>query len=107
MGFVRKLTGVQGQIDATNANTDSQVQAAKQAADAQVQALNASAKAATDAARMAADRERAAGAAADAASKPLAVADVALDAGAAESVVAGRRSRRAQFGKNYSSGVSI
>lgn len=107
MGFVRKITGVQSQIDATNANTNAQIDAAKTAADAQVQSLNASARSAADSMRLAADRERVAATAADAASKPLAVADVALDPAVTESAGAARRRTRAQFGKSYGSGASI
>lgn len=104
---IRSLTGAQGQIDAMNRNADAQIAAAQQAADAQVSALNASAQAAVDAQRLAAERQQAEAAASDAASVPLAVADIALDSATTESVATTRRKTRAQFGKNYNSGVNI
>jgi hypothetical protein len=108
MGFVRKLTGVQKQIDATNRNADAQIKAAKMAADSQVAALNAGAKAVADNQRLAADRARVEQTASEAANIPMGVADVALDAGATESVGVARRKVRAQFGKgSYSAGVGI
>jgi hypothetical protein len=107
MGFLRKVTGTQGQIDAMNNNADVQIKAAKAAADAQTKALNDAASATADAQRQAADRQQVEQAAADAVSKPLAVADVALDTPDTGSAIAKARQRRAQFGKNYTSGVSI
>lgn len=104
---VGSLTGAADQVEAMNRNADAQIAAAQQAADAQVAALNASSQAAADAQRIAADRQRAEAAASDAAATPLAVADVALDPAVTESVATTRRKTRAQFGKNYSSGVNI
>lgn len=107
MGFVRKITGVQGQIDAANRNADEQNAATKAAADAQTQQLMQSAKAAADAQRNAAARMAVEDKAASAASAPLAVADVQLDEDASTSVSARRNQRKAAFGKNYSTGVGI
>lgn len=107
MGKVRKITGVQGQIDAANRNADAQNAATKAAADAQAAALVASAKAAADAQRNAAARLAVEDKASDAASQPLGTADVQLDEDATTSVSARRNQRKAAFGKNYSTGVSI
>lgn len=107
MGFVRKITGVQAQIDATNANAAAQEDATKQAAARQQAELMASAKAAADqqaqmAARMAVEQK-----ASDLASAPLESADVQLDQNSPDSVTATRAKRKAAFGRNYSAGVSI
>lgn len=109
IGFVRKVTGVQGQIDAANANAEAQVQATEQASKASAQAQQDSARAAADQQAMLAARNAAETAASDAASQPLETADVQLDTNSGESASATRRTRRAVFGKNYgsSSGVSI
>lgn len=108
MGFIRKITGVQGQIDATNANAKAQEDATREAARMQQQSLMESARAAADsqaqqAARMAVEQK-----AADVAGAPLESADVQLDQNSPDSVTATRSKRRAAFGRNYaSSGVSI
>lgn len=107
MGFVRKITGVQAQIDAQNANTNAQIEAGNAAAAAQAKALNASTQAAASAQEQAVARTKVEDAARQAASVPLAVADVALTDPASGSAVAASRKKRAQFGKNYSSGVGI
>jgi hypothetical protein len=107
VGYVRKITGAQGQIDAMNNNAAAQVSAAKTAADAQVQAMNAGAAAAADAQKQAAARGQAESLAVASASKPLATADVALDESLSGEGTGAVRKRRAQFGKNYASGVSI
>jgi len=108
VGKLRKITGAQGQIDAMNESASQQIAAAKSAAAAQVQALNASAKAAADAQAAAQARDRVEQAAADAVSKPLEVADVALDPQVAGSIAGVRRKRRAQFGTGTAAtGVSI
>lgn len=105
MGFVRKITGVQGQIDAAKRNAKAQEDATKQAAAAQAQALNASANAAAQQQAQLAARSAAEAKAASAVSAPLDQADVQLDDSGA--TTAARKSRRAVFGKNYSTGVSI
>jgi hypothetical protein len=107
MGFLRKITGAQGQIDSMNRNADIQVAATEQAAAAQTKALNDAAMAAAQAQKQAAARARVEEQAADAASKPLAVADVALDAEQQGSAIGESRRRRASFGRSYGSGVSI
>lgn len=107
MGFVRKLTGAQGQIDSVKRQTSANIAAAKQAADAQVRALNDSARAAADAQRMTAERAKVEEAAADIASRPMEVADIALDPVVNESLATSRRRTRAQFGSGRATGVSI
>jgi hypothetical protein len=108
MGFVRKITGVQGQIDATNRNTDAQNNATKQAAQAQAAALQASAQAAADGQAQAAARSAAEQKAADAVSAPLDQADVQLQSNNTDQTTTEqRRTRQASYGRNYSGGVSI
>jgi hypothetical protein len=104
MGFVRKVTGVQAQIDATNANADAQTKATAQAAAADQQQLMQSAKATADQQAQIAARSAAESKASSAVSAPLEQADVQL---AGDGADAQRRSRKASFGRNYSSGVSI
>lgn len=107
MGFVRKVTGVQDQIDATNANADAQKQATLQAAKDQQAALAASATASAQQQSQLAARSAAADKASQIASQPLADADVSLDQNSPDSVTATRAKRKASFGQNYSGGVSI
>jgi hypothetical protein len=104
---ISKTMGVDGQIDAANRNAAAQEEAVRSSAAAQQQALAATAQAAADqqsqqTARMAAEE-----AASEAQSKPLGTAEVQLDAPSTESASSSRRQRRAQFGRGYSSGVSI
>lgn len=114
MGAVRKLTGVDKQIRAANAQADAAIknnelteQANKAAAEAQAQQLMQSARSAADTQAMLAARNSAEDQARTVASQPLATADVQLDADPTASSAASRSKRRAQFGRNYSSGVSI
>lgn len=107
MGAVRKITGSQDQTDAINRNADTQAAATKAAADAQQAALMQSAKAAADQQAQMAARNAAEDKARDAASAPLASADVQLEVQPSESAAATRRNRKAAFGRNYSGGVSI
>jgi hypothetical protein len=107
MGFVRKKTGIQGQIDAAAMNADAQEAATKQAAMAQQRALMDSARAAAASTSQIAARAAAESKAADAASQPLATADVQLDDPTGQDGVAARRTRRASFGRGYSSGVNL
>jgi hypothetical protein len=107
MGFIRKITGVQAQIDAAKQNAAAQEKATKQAADAQSESLMSAAKAAADQQSMLAARRVVENKAADLASTPLATADVQLDQSPTESVTARRAKRKATYGRSYSSGVSI
>lgn len=107
MGFVRKITGAQGQIDATNANTKATEDATTQAAQDQQAALAASAQAASQGQASLAARSAAEDKAQQAASTPLGQADVQLDADQSDSVTATSGKRKAQFGRNYSGGVQI
>lgn len=106
MGWVRKTTGIQGQIDAAAKNADAQEKATREAAAAQQRALLDSAKAAADNQAQIAARAAAEAAASDAVSQPLATADVQLSS-STEDTATKRRTRRASFGRNYSSGVNL
>lgn len=113
MGFikknVRKLTGVSDQAEAIEANTAAQERATREASSRQTAQLQAAAKAAADQQSMLAARETATQAAADLASTPLGEAEVQLDANPTESAAGQRRTKRAAFGRGYTSsaGVSI
>lgn len=107
MGFVRKITGVDAQVDAARQNAAAQNAATKQAADqAQADLMN-TAKASADQQAMLAARSVATQKAADVASVPVGQAEVQLSADSGESTSAIRARKRASFGKNYSTGVSI
>lgn len=107
MGFVRKTSGVQAQIDAQNKNADAQEKATKQAAADQQTALMSQAKATAEQQTMLSERAKAEEMASEIASAPRGTADVALSAPADEPVAVTRRNRRASFGQGYSTGVSI
>lgn len=107
MGFVRKLTGADGQIKAMKKNTQVQIKAAKEAADAQVRSLNDAANQAAAQQAMLAERQKVESLAADAVSAPMDVADVALAAPAEGASIAATRKRRQQFGQNFGTGVNI
>lgn len=107
MGFVRKITGVQGQIDATNRAADMEAQNLQQQAQAQANALNQAAQATAQNQRMLAARSVAEDAARTQASQALETVDVQLDETPTDSTIGMARKRRAQFGKNYSAGVNI
>lgn len=102
MGFIRKLTGAQAQIDAAAKNADAQIAATQQAAIDTQSTMNAQAKAAADQMSMQAAREAASDKAAAAIGQPLATADVALEDPTARPT----RKTRGAFGRG-TSGVSI
>lgn len=105
MGFIRKITGVQSQIDATNANADAQIAATQQAAQDNQAQLAETARAAAEQQAMMAARNAAAEKVKEATSTP--VEDVQVDLAAKDTPTA-RKARRAQFGKGAAStGVSI
>jgi hypothetical protein len=105
MGFLRKITGAQGQIDAAKKNAAAQEDATKQSAAAAERASMQSAKAAADQQAQLAARSAAEQKANDAVSKPLGQVDVSVDTDATST--ADVRKRRARFGKDYTSGVKI
>ncbi len=106
MGFLRKLTGTQGQIDATHRNADVQVAALEQSArDATAQA-QASAQAAANQQKMLVERAAAERAAAEAVGQPVEQAEVRL--GPTEGSLANRsKARRAKFGQSSTTGVRV
>lgn len=105
MGFVRKITGVQAQIDAANANADAQIKATKQAAADQQRSLMETAKAAADQQALLSQRNAASIKAEKVASTPLDSVDVSLDAGA--DTTGKRKATRASFGRNYGGGTGV
>lgn len=105
MGFVRKITGVQKQIDVAKQNAKVQEDAVKQSAQLAERASMQSAKAAAEQQAMLAQRAVAEQKATDAVSAPLAQAEVSVDTDSAST--SDVRRRRAKFGRDYSSGVNI
>lgn len=107
MGTVRKFTGVDKQVEATNRNAAAQEAALKASTDAQVQQAQDAARAAADAQSQQAARMAAEDKASTAAAAPLETAEVQLDAPTAESATASKATRRARYGRGYSGGVQI
>jgi hypothetical protein len=108
MGWLRKLTGVQGQIDAARSNADATNRATEQAAAGQSAALNAAAAATAQQQAIITERQAAEQKAAAIVSAPLATAEVTLNESATSGAsTKARRARRTAFGRNYQSGVSI
>ena len=104
---IRKISGVDDQIAATNRNADAQYAATAQATrDAQA-AMMASAQAAADQQSTLAARKDAEAKAAAAVSAPLETAEVSIDAPATESGSVTRAKRRQLFGQSYSGGVQL
>lgn len=105
MGFVRKIMGVQAQIDAAQDNANVQEKAIKQSADAaESNAMQAAKSAAMQQAQLAA-RSVAEQKAVDAASVPLGKVDVSVESDATSTSAV--RQRRAKFGKDYTTGVKV
>lgn len=98
---------MQSQIDATNLNAAAQEKATQQAAAAQTQTLMQNAAATASQQSQLASRSAAEAKAATAVSAPLGTADVQLQPDSPDSAAAVRNKRRASFGRNYSTGVSI
>jgi hypothetical protein len=92
MGFVRKITGVQGQIDAANRNTDAQLAASKQAADAEARAAQVAAQSVADQQRLTMERQAASEKAAKLNQGTLQTADVQLQQDQGGQVAVKRRS---------------
>jgi DNA-binding helix-hairpin-helix protein with protein kinase domain len=108
VGFLRKITGVQAQIDATRRQADAEIANTKAVSENAALAANSSAEAAASAASQNAARQQALDAAAKAQQQPMAQADVLLETPTVETATASARRRKAQFGnKTYSSGVNI
>ena len=105
MGYVRKIMGVQSQIDEARRKALAQEEATKQAAQAAERASMVSAKAMADQQAQLAARSAAEQKASDAVSVPLAQVDVSVDTESAST--SDVRRRRAKFGRDYSSGVNI
>lgn len=105
MGFLRKITGVQGQIDASKRNAAAQEDETKRSArEAETQMMQA-AKAAADSQVMLAARSAAEQKASDLVSVPLANVDVSVDTDS--TATSDVRRRRAKFGRDYNTGVNI
>jgi hypothetical protein len=105
MGFLRKITGVQGQIDAAKQNAAAQETETKRAAQQAEANMMQSAKAAADSQAQLAARSAAEQKASDAINVPLATVDVSVDT--ESSTTSSVRNRRAKFGRNYNTGVNI
>lgn len=108
MGWLRKITGVDKQLKVQEKQAAIAQQANEQAAAANIASINAAAAATADQQAILAERAVAEKAAAAAVSQPLDVAEVSLssDVTLGGSTKA-RKAKRAAFGKNYQSGISI
>ncbi len=107
MGAVRKWTGAQAQIDATERNAREQEKALKASEAAQTRQLQEQAQAAANAQSQQAARLAAEEKASAAVSAPMQNADVQLEAPPAEGGTANRARRKAQYGRTYSGGIQI
>lgn len=108
MGWLKKVTGAQAQIDAANANEAATSAAAKETAAANIKQSQEQAMAAAREQQQIAARQVASDAAQAAVSLPLQSADVQLDAPTDASAAATSAAKRKKFGTGvYSSGVSI
>lgn len=108
IGWLRKVTGAQAQIDAANANEAATSAAAKATAAANIKQSQDAAMAAASEQQQVAARQVADDAASAAVSAPLASADVQLDAPTDGSAAAAAAAKRKKFGTGvYQSGVSI
>lgn len=107
MGFIRKITGVQGQIDAANLAAEQESAATLKAAQDSANATIAQAQ--SVATQQAADiaRQKAVSDASATLAEPVAQAQVQLDAPSTVSTAAAIRKRKGQFGKNYTDSVTI
>lgn len=104
---VKKVTGVQDQINATNANANAQISATKQATEASQASLAAAAQSAAQQTAATAARTAAEQQASDIASTAVQTSDVQLDPNNASSSASEADVKRAKFGRNYSGGASI
>jgi hypothetical protein len=107
MGWLRKITGVQGQMDAANRNADAQIAATQAAEQNTVAQMNANAKAVSEQQAQFAARQRAEAEAAAAAALPLEQAEVRLDEASGMSAGQERRARKRKFGQTANTGVNI
>lgn len=108
MGWLKSVTGAQGQIDAANANEAATSAAEKQTAQEDIQQSSDAALAASRQQSQIVQRQAASDAAAAALSAPLDTANVQLDAPTDDSAAGLANTKRKQFGTGtYSSGVNI
>lgn len=107
MGWLRGITGVQAQIDATRKQAELDAANIDKTSKLQAEATNQATQAAADSLQQRAARDAAEAQVTDALSKSPQVADVRLSTPQEETVTASSRRRRASFGRNYSSGVNI
>lgn len=101
MGWFRKITGQQGEINRQKAALAEQERSARESADKQTQALQESARQAAMQVQQAQERAAAQAAAQDLLSKPLAEAEVTVGAG--EEAATTRKKKL----NAYSTGVNI
>lgn len=95
---VRRFTGVQDQIDASNRNTDAQIAATERAANAQEQQARDAAKATADAQAQMAERQKVEEQVKALAAQTQEVADVSIGPQQQGSTIGAARKRRAKFG---------
>lgn len=107
MGFVRKITGQQAQMDAAQRAADQQAAAIKASSEQAARASRDAAQQAAQAQAAAAARNAAVGAASDALEVPLDNPDVQLAGPVPVSAGEATRKRKATFGVGVNTGVNI
>jgi hypothetical protein len=101
-GFIRKITGVDQQIEAANRNADAQISATRQTAMSQQSALMSQAKATADQQKALSERAKAEATASSVATQSNENVDV-LVGGKADNSLDATKKRRATFGTGYNS----
>lgn len=107
MGWFRKVTGQQGQINRQRDALAQQEAAAREAAAKQTAAMQESARAAAQAVVTQQERQAASAAASDMLSKPMAEADVSVGEGDTSRPGKFRQRLAGTVNRIYNSGVSI
>ena len=107
MGFIRKVTGQQAQMDAAQRAADQQAASLKASSEQAAKVARDSAQQAATAQAAAAARNAAVGAASDALEVPLDNPDVQLSGPAPVSAGETARKRKATFGVGANTGVNI
>lgn len=107
MGWLRKVTGIQAQINAAKANAANSIAALKATQQATVSAQVDQARTATEQQAAAIARESAISKANDMLDVPMETADVQVEATGTESAAAASRRKRGQFGRDWYSGVQL
>lgn len=108
MGWLKKVTGAQAQIDATNQNEQATSAATRATAQANINQSQEAARQAAQSASLIVERQAAADKASAAVSLPLDTAEVQLDSPTTDSAAGAANKKRRAWGTGaYSTGVNI